>query len=117
MIISNDTEEETITTDTDTIQETTRQPDHSTIPFSLDDMYCLLTTYEAYESLNTMSRKIVALMDDLAYIGDLVNRFSSLYDENQPLCEQEHTTILKNPHLDRSEKARLLMYGKDFSGS
>ena len=117
VIISNDTEKETITADSDTIQDATRQPDHSTIPFSPDDMYCLLTAYEAYESLNTISRKIVALMDDLARIGDLVNRFSSLYDENQPLCKQEHTMILKDPHIDRLEKARLLMSKKESSRS
>ena len=117
MIISNDTEKEIITTDTDTIQEATKQSDHSTIPFSQDDMYCLLTAYEAYESLDEISKKIFLLMDDLARIGDLVNRFSSVYDENQPLCEQEHTTILKDPHLDRWEKVRFLIYGKKPSRS
>lgn len=112
MIITIDTEKRTFKTNEVNSNDDNYQEDQCAKPFTINDMVSLLTVYDAYEALDTMSGKLCEIMDDLSYVGDLVNRFSSLYDEKKNLYDQEHTMVLKDPRMDRWEKARILMYGK-----
>ena len=111
MIITIDTETGTVKTDRPQ-QLTNMDQAHPDRQVTTNEMTDMLAIYDAYETINDAAKKISEVLDDLARIGDLINHYSSLYDKNRSLDEQEHTRILRNSGLTREERAQLLLHGK-----